>query len=60
MPNISEDEYSIAINIDLKLFTQRFNEFINMTESFSEIHDYVHKLMISDFVKDKTSKKQLI
>lgn len=60
VPSISEDELSIAINMDLKLFTQRFNEFINMTECFSEIHDYVHKLMISDFVKDKNSKLQLI
>jgi hypothetical protein len=60
VPQISEDEYSVAINMDLKLFIQRFNEFINMTESFSEIHDYVHKLMTSDFVKDRQSKKQLI
>lgn len=31
-----------------------------MTECFSEIHDYVHKLMISDFMKDRNSKLQLI
>lgn len=46
--------------MDLKLYIHKFNEYINMTESYSEIHDYVHFLMTSDFVVDRQSKLRLI
>jgi hypothetical protein len=42
--------------MDLKLFTQRFFEFVHMTKNVSEIHDFVHQLMGSELVKDKTAK----
>ena len=56
MPNISERDLSVAINMDLRLFTQRFFEFVHMTKNVSEIHDFVHQLMSSELVKDKTAK----
>jgi len=52
-PNIKEQDFSIAINMDLKLFTQRFFEFVHMTKNFSEIHDFVQKLMCSDYIQNK-------
>jgi hypothetical protein len=59
-PTIAEDEFSVAINMDLKLFVQRFYEHVHITKNFAEIHDYVHKLMTSEFVKDRRAKVQLI
>ena len=41
MPSITEKDLSVAINMDLKLFTQRFFEFIHMTKNVEEIHDFV-------------------
>lgn len=47
--------------MDLKLFTQRFYEFVNMTESFSEVHDYVHKLCTTPAVSSsREAKVQLV
>jgi hypothetical protein len=43
--------------MDLKLFTQRFYEFVNMTESFSEVHDYVHKLCTTSAVSSNREAK---
>ena len=58
--NLKEKDFSIAINMDLKLFTQRFFEFIHITKNFSEIHDFVQKLMESEYVGTYESKVQLI
>lgn len=46
--------------MDMKLFTQRFFEFVHLTKTFSEIHDFVHKLLKDSYIKDKTAKAQLI
>ena len=46
--------------MDLKLFIQRFYEFVHITNNVAEIHDFVDKLMASDFIKDKEAKVQLI
>jgi hypothetical protein len=52
---------SIAINIDLKLFTQRFFEFAHMTKNVSEIHDFVGKLMANEDINSShESEVQLI
>jgi len=56
MPKISDRDMSIAINMDLKLFVQRFFEFVHMTASVAEIHDFVSKMMQSDFIKDREAK----
>ena len=60
LPSIKEEDYSIAINMDLKLFTQRFFEFVHITKNFAELHDYVHFIMASDFIQDRAGKLQLI
>ena len=61
LPNITENDLSIAINIDLKLFTQRFFEFVHMTKNFSEIHYFVNKFMHSEEINSsKESQVQLI
>ena len=44
---------SIAINIDLKLFTQRFFEFAHLTKNVNEIHDFVNKLLASEQINEK-------
>lgn len=46
--------------MDMKLFTQRFFEFVHLTKTFSEIHDFVHKLLKDSYIKDKAAKVQLI
>lgn len=38
--------------MDLKLFNQRFFEFVHLTENVQEIHDFVAKLMSSNFIQD--------
>ena len=43
--DIKEKDLSIAINMDFKLYTLRFFEFVNKSTNFIEIHDYVHMLM---------------
>lgn len=58
--NISPQDYSLAINMDLKLFTQRFFEFIHMTKNFFEIHEFVNKLMQSEMIKSRQAKVQLV
>lgn len=60
VPQIDPDIYSIAINMDFKLFTQRFYEYIHITKHFSEMHDFVQKLMESEFISGKEGKIQLI
>lgn len=59
-PSINEKDLSVAINIDLKLFIQRFYEFVHMTKNVEEIHDFVQKLMKSDYLTDRDSKIQFI
>ena len=60
VPQIDPDVYSIAINMDFKPFTQRFYEYIHITKHFSEMHDFVQKLMESEFISSKEGKIQLI
>ena len=61
MPNITETDLSIMINIDLKLFTQRFFEFAHMTKNVSEIHDFVNKMMMDEDINaTKEAQVQLI
>jgi hypothetical protein len=50
----------MAINVDLKLFTQKFFEFVHQTQNVSEIHDFANKLMISEFIDSFESKVQLV
>ena len=47
---MTDKDMSMAINIDLRLFTQRYFEFVHQTQNVSEIHDFVNKLMNSDFI----------
>lgn len=47
---IDDHELSFAINMDLKLFTLRFFEFIHVTRTYSEIHDFVHKLLKDSYI----------
>lgn len=51
---------SIAINMDLKLFVQRFMEFVNMTKNMEEVHDFVGKLMSQEFIQDHEAKVQFV
>jgi hypothetical protein len=60
LPTITEKDLSVAINMDLKLFIQRFFEYVHMTKSVEEIHDFVNKLMQSDFISDRRAKVQLV
>ena len=46
--------------MDFKLFTQRFYEYIHVTKHFSEMHDFVQKLMESEFIATHDGKVQLI
>jgi len=57
---ISDKDLSIAINMDLKLFVQRFFEFVHLTSNVAEMHDFVNKLMNSEFIADRDAKIQLI
>ena len=57
---IKEKDISIAINMDLKIFTQRFFEFVNQTTNYSELHNYVHMLMQSDAINNFENKVLLI
>jgi hypothetical protein len=61
LPSITEKDLSIAINIDLRLFTQRFFEFAHMTKNVSEIHDFVRKIMESEEINSsRDAQVQLI
>lgn len=42
------------------MFVQRFFEFVHATQNVAEIHDFVHKLMKSNFIQDKAAKLQLV
>ena len=57
---VHDQDISNAINIDLKLFSQRFFEFVRGTKNFSEIHSFVHDLMNQDNLKDRESKVKFI
>lgn len=57
---IQDQDLSSAINIDLKLFAQRFFEYVRGTKNFSEIHTFVHDLMGQDYTKDRENKVKLI
>ena len=57
---IDDHEISFAINMDLKLFILRFFEFIHITKTYSEIHNFVHKLIKDYYIKTVEEKTQLV
>jgi hypothetical protein len=60
VPTISEQDLSVAVNMDLRLFIQRFLEFVHLTENVQEIHDFVAKLMSSNFIVDLEAQRQFV
>jgi len=46
--------------MDLKLFVQRFIEFVHLTENTQELHDFVAKLMSSNFIINKEAQIQFV
>lgn len=46
--------------MDLRLYIQRFFEFVHLTENVQEIHDFVAKLMSSNFIVDILAQKQFV
>ena len=56
---IKSKDLSVAINIDLGLYSQRFLEFSHSNKHQIEIHTFVDQLMHSNFTVDRYAKIKL-
>lgn len=57
---IKSKDLSVAINIDLGLYSQRFLEFSHSNKHQIEIHTFVDQLMHSNFTVDRYAKIKLV